>query len=169
MQNPMRFLISAAVAATVLATATFAHEYKIGGLHIDHPRSFETAKSVKVAGGYMTITNDTDKADRLIAVRADGIPRTELHLSETDANGVARMTRQENGIDVPAQGSVTLAPGGLHVMFMGLDGDPLKAGDVINATLVFETAGEIDVKFNVEARTDADHSGMDHSGHTMSD
>ncbi|PJN92451.1 hypothetical protein CNY89_29595, partial [Amaricoccus sp. HAR-UPW-R2A-40] len=36
---------------------------------------------------------------------------------------------------------MTFAPGGAHVMFMGLDGDPFEVGEVIPATLVFEKAG----------------------------
>ena len=51
----------------------------------------------------------------------------------------------------PAGATVTLAPQGLHVMFMGLDA-PLVAGASIPATLVFERAGEIAVEFKVEPR-----------------
>ncbi len=116
----------------------------------------------------MTLMNTGTEADRLMEVRVDDIPRIELHLSETDANGVATMTKQD-GIIVPAGETVTLQPGGLHVMFMGLNGDPFEVGEELNATLVFEEAGEIDVIFNVEARTAETHSGMDHSGHKKSD
>ena len=69
-------------------------------------------------------------------------------------------------IEIPAGETVKLKPGGLHVMFMGLE-DPLTEGENIPATLVFENAGEVEVTFNVEAR-DGDHSGHDHSGHDHS-
>ena len=130
--------------------------------------TFETAKTVNVAGGYMTLENSGDTNDTLIEVRVATIPRVELHLSETDANGVARMIKQD-GIPVPAGETVTLKPGGLHVMFMGLNGDPFELGEEIPATLVFEQAGEVEVIFNVEERGADDHKAMDHSGHKMSD
>ena len=49
-----------------------------------------------------------------------------------------------------AGGSVTLAPGGLHLMLMDLKG-PLKQGTRVPVTLVFEKAGKIDVELSVEA------------------
>ena len=52
--------------------------------------------------------------------------------------------REVPGIDVPANGKATLAPGGFHVMLMELKA-PLKAGDTAAITLVFEKAGRIEV------------------------
>jgi copper(I)-binding protein len=40
-------------------------------------------------------------------------------------------------------------------MFMGLDGDPFEAGESVPATLVFETAGRVEVEFKVEPRAGA--------------
>ncbi len=164
----MKNLIITAVAALLTSTAAFAHDYKVGGLMVMHPKAFETAKNANVGGGYMTIENTSDIADKLVAVHAAKIPRIELHLSETDANGVARMIKQD-GVPIPAGETVILMPGGLHVMFMGLGGDPFEVGEKIEATLVFETAGELDVVFNVEARGTDDHSGMKHTGEMKTD
>lgn len=164
----MKNLIITAVAALLTSTAAFAHDYKVGGLTVMHPKAFETAKNANVGGGYMTIENTSDIADKLVAVHVAEIPRIELHLSETDANGVARMIKQD-GVPIPAGETVTLMPGGLHVMFMGLGGDPFEVGEKIEATLVFETAGELAVVFNVEARGTDDHSGMKHTGEMKTD
>ncbi len=43
-----------------------------------------------------------------------------------------------------------LAPGGFHLMMMGLKA-PLKQGTSVPVTLVFEKAGKIDVDLAVEA------------------
>lgn len=151
------------LAALSLSTAALAHEYKAGGLDIDHPMTFETG--AKVGGGYMTITNSGDSADTLIEVKAD-FPRVEIH-ETVEEDGVAKMN-YVGRIDIPAGETVMLKPGGLHVMFMGLS-EPLTEGDKIPATLVFENAGEVEVTFNVEARGEGhDHSGHDHSGHDHS-
>jgi copper(I)-binding protein len=65
-------------------------------------------------------------------------------------------------VEVPPGQTVTLAPGGMHVMFMGL-GAPLTEGEKIDAELVFEKAGRVEVQFNVEPR--AETPGTDHAGH----
>ncbi|UWR23046.1 copper chaperone PCu(A)C [Sulfitobacter sp. S190] len=161
--------ITLAALLGVAATVASAHEYKLGDIAIDHPIAFETAKTAKVGGGYMTITN-AGADDKLLAVTSDSIAKIMLHRSETDANGVARMMHLD-AIDLPAGETVELAPGGLHVMFMGLDGDPLEDGEKIDATLVFEKAGEIPVTFNVVERrtvvhgTGAKSDTEDHSNH----
>jgi len=67
-----------------------------------------------------------------------------------------------DGLDIPAGETVTLEPGGLHVMFMGLS-EPFIEGEKIEATLVFEQSGELEITFNVEARPEA--GGEDHSNH----
>jgi len=164
----MKTFTKTALAVLFSAGIAHAHDYTIAEISITHPMTFETAKTVNVAGGYMTLENSGDTNDTLIEVRVATIPRVELHLSETDANGVARMIKQD-GIPVPAGETVTLKPGGLHVMFMGLNGDPFELGEEIPATLVFEQAGEVEVIFNVEERGADDHKAMDHSGHKMSD
>ena len=47
-------------------------------------------------------------------------------------------------LEIPANGSVTLAPGGLHVMLMKLQ-QPLTKGGQFSMTLIFKNAGRVDV------------------------
>jgi copper(I)-binding protein len=159
MRMTLRLTI-AALAAAGFARAD-AHEYKVGDLTIGHPHAIETAATTKTGAGYLSITNAGTAPDRLVAIEAD-FPRVELHATETDAAGVARM-RGIEALEIPPGATVALEPRGTHVMFMGLAA-PLKAGEKIDATLVFERAGEIAVEFNVEPRTgaEADHEGMQH-------
>jgi copper(I)-binding protein len=64
-------------------------------------------------------------------------------------------------VEIPAGATVAFEPGGLHVMFMGVAGAALREGGHLTATLEFERAGEVEVTFNVEART----GGPDHGEH----
>ena len=64
-------------------------------------------------------------------------------------NGVMTMRPVENGLSIPAGQSVTLAPGGYHLMLMDLKG-PLKKGDKVPVTLAFEKAGEVKVTLDIE-------------------
>ena len=57
--------------------------------------------------------------------------------------------RQVQAVDVPAGGDVTFEPSGYHVMLMDLKA-PLKEGDLLPITLVFEKAGEIKLEATVE-------------------
>lgn len=157
MQNAL-VLLKVLILAVIAAPA-MAHEFKTGDLMIGHPYAHPTAASAMAGAGYMTITNSGDTTDRLIAIEAD-FPRVMLHASvETD--GVARMIHIDNGIELLPGQTVEFEPGGLHVMFMGLDGDPFTQGETLPATLVFERAGRLDIVFVVEpmkAGVDIDHS-----------
>ena len=109
------------------------------------------ARAAAVPGGasaaYMTIET-TGASDKLISAESPAATRVELHTHTVDADGVARM-RQVPAISVAGDAPATLAPGGPHVMLMGLAA-PLAEGDSISLTLRFETAGA--VTFDVPVR-----------------
>lgn len=139
----------ALAAALVVASAPLAaHDFSIGDLQISHPYAFETPPMALAGGGFLTITNTGDTADRLVAVRAD-FPKVEIHETVV-TDGVGKMLPVD-GIDIAPGQEVTLRPGGYHVMFMGLD-DQLVEGETVPATLVFERAGEVAVEFTIEKR-----------------
>lgn len=100
------------------------------------------------AGGmgalYLTIVN-TGPADRLTGA-ASPAGKAELHESSKD-NGVMRM-RPVAGLDIPAGGSVKLAPGGYHFMLTGLK-PGLSAGDQLPMTLRFAKAGNVEIHAGV--------------------
>lgn len=133
----------------LLPGALAAHDYRVGELVIAHPFALETPRSAMTGAGYLTVSNTGANDDRLLAVTAD-FPRVTLHGTEV-ANDIATM-RAQDGIPIAAGETVALEPGGHHVMFMGLDGDPFELGEEIPATLTFENAGNITVIFKVEAR-----------------
>jgi copper(I)-binding protein len=91
---------------------------------------------------YMTIKNSGPSADRLVKAACDAAGSTELHTAAM-VNGVMQM-RPVEAIDVPATGVATLAPGGFHVMLIGLKQD-LKAGDSVKVTLTFERFGPLTI------------------------
>lgn len=148
-------------AAMLCGSASFAHDYHLGDLSVAHPFSYTTAATAHVGAGYMTITNNGDTDDRLIAIEAD-FERVELHNVTVDDNGVAKMAPLADGIAIPAGATVELKSGGYHTMFIGLGGDPFELDERIPATLVFEKAGRLEVEFKVEER---DGAAMDHSAH----
>jgi hypothetical protein len=63
-------------------------------------------------------------------------------------DGMMKMRPVTEGIEIPPESTVTLGPGGYHLMFMQLAA-PLNAGDAVSGELVFERAGKVEVTFKV--------------------
>ena len=130
------------------AQTVFAHEFKVGDLEIGHPWSRATPAGAKVAGGYFTVTNKGSAPDRLLSISSDVSEKAELHEMGVK-DGVMTMRPVAGGLEIPAGGKVALAPGGYHLMFIGLKRQP-KQGEKFVATLTFEKAGAVSVDFAVE-------------------
>ncbi|HEY0291477.1 MAG TPA: copper chaperone PCu(A)C [Hansschlegelia sp.] len=164
-----RFLFAAVAALGVLvAGAASAHEYKAGDLLIGHPWSRATVPGAKIGGGYFTVTNHGSTPDRLLSVSAPFADKAEMHETTLD-DGVAKMRSIEGGLEIKPGETLEFAPGGRHVMFVGLK-QPLRQGERVKGALTFEKAGAVDVEFAVEAagatpKSAPDMSGMDHMDH----
>ena len=117
----------------------------IGGLRIANAWTRPAALGANAAG-YLTITNRGSASDSLILVTTPAAARASIHVSRMV--GQVMTMRGLASLPIPAAGSVTLRPGGLHVMFEGLT-SPLKAGQSIPAILTFARAGPVRVAFRV--------------------
>jgi copper(I)-binding protein len=53
-------------------------------------------------------------------------------------------------VDLPPGQTVTFGPGGLHLMLLELQA-PLNQGESVPVTLVFERAGEVEVRLAVQS------------------
>ena len=128
-----------------------------------------TVAGMPSSAAYLIITNNGVSDDSLIAAKAAIAQRVEIHSMEMD-NGVMRMRAVDGGIAIAAGDSVTLAPGGLHIMLMGLTAD-LASDTQHEIILVFEKAG--DIKLTGTAKPPADimmnmlgHDASQHQGHS---
>lgn len=99
-----------------------------------------------VSAAYMHIENTADQPDVLLSVTTDVSDDAQIHQTTVDASGVAKMEHMENGIEIPAQGSIDLAPGGYHIMMMNLK-RPLAMGETIHLTLSFQSG--VTISFDV--------------------
>lgn len=109
-------------------------------IQIDH--CWARASVTKTGAVYMTIRNAGSTDDRLLAVATPVADRAQLHIEMND-NGIMKM-RPLSAVDVKANSTVALAPGGIHVMLTGLK-QPLKVGQSFPITLTFEKAGKLQV------------------------
>ena len=134
------------LALALAAAPALAQEFKAGDIVIEKPWARATPKGAEVGGAYMTIENKGATPDRLTGGSAD-FATFEIHEMKTE-NGIMEMREVTGGLNVPAHGSVGLAPGGYHIMLTHL-AHPLTKGDTIKATLNFEHAGPVAVEFKV--------------------
>lgn len=144
-----RHLLVLSAAVTLAGLPAAAHDYTLGSLKIGHPWARATPPTAPAGGGFLTITNTGTTADRLVSATSAAAGQVQVHEMKMDGN-VMRMRELENGLEIPPGATVTLAPGGLHLMMMGLK-NPLKENTRVPLTLVFEKAGKIDVELVVMA------------------
>lgn len=137
-----------ALAALLVTVPAHAHEEKAGDLVISHPWTRATASSQKAGAVFMKIVNHSDDADRLIGAASPDADVAEVHGHTMDGD-VMRM-RRVDGVDVPAEGTAVLAPGGYHIMLIGLKA-PLFEETTVPLTLKFEHAGEFEIEVIVES------------------
>jgi copper(I)-binding protein len=130
-----------------LTATAQAQNAKVGNVQIENAYTRATVPGQQVAGGFMKIEN---KGGVDLLVSASSPVAGEVQLHEMAMEGNVMKMRQVKDIAVPAGGAVELKPGGLHLMFMNIKA-PLIAGETVPVKLKFAKAGEVEVKFPVNA------------------
>jgi uncharacterized protein YcnI len=136
---------------------------RAGTLTIEQPWSRATPGGAKVGGGYVRITNSGPAADRLIGGSFAGASRAEVHEMRMQGD-VMRMNPVAGGLEIKPGATVELKPGGEHLMFMDLK-EPLREGQTVTGTLVFEKAGTVAVEYTVRGLGGAGGGAAGHHQH----
>ena len=139
------------IAATLVLAASIGACSTTATVTVEDAWARTSASTQNAGAAYMTIVGG-DIADRLVAV---SVPSTvagiaELHettMGSGDSDGMMMM-QEVPGIEIPAEGRVSLEPGSYHVMLMML-AEPLVTGAAFDVTLTFEEAGDIVVPVEV--------------------
>jgi copper(I)-binding protein len=139
----------AALFGDLVSPAAAAGDYDVGSIHISQPWSRATPKGAASGAGYMTLTNKGTAPDRVSCVSDDASAQCQIH-TMTMEGGVMKMRPVEGGLEIKPGESVTLKPGGNHMMFLSLK-RPLEQGGTVKAMLKFDHAGTIDVEYPVLA------------------
>jgi copper(I)-binding protein len=143
-QKEIRLLRRSVFFVTCLLIANSAVG-QTGQLEIKAPWARATPGQAQNGAAYLTIVSPT--TDRLTAVSSSVAKKAELHTMTTEG-GVMRM-RPLTAIDIPAGQTVTLSPGGTHIMLLGLT-QPLREGQSFPLTLSFDHAGQREVTVVIE-------------------
>jgi copper(I)-binding protein len=147
----IRLLRAALAAAILVVSPAFAHNGIIhhGDLNISLPFTRATLPNAPVGGGFLTIENTGTEADRLVSVTSTVAGATQIHELAMQGD-VMKMRELPDGLEIPAGETVVLAPGGFHIMFMGLK-QAFVEGETVAVTLTFEKAGSVEVLLPVQA------------------
>lgn len=157
-----RTILGAVAIATALAAAGCGDD-AAGGVEVSGAWARTSPMMADAGAAYMTIASDEAVSIVSVLVPADVAGTVELHETvpvdgtHDDAGDDGAMEepmdqamtmQQVDSIDVPAGGSVSLAPGGLHVMMLDLP-DPLELGETFDLVLVTATGDEVTVPIEV--------------------
>lgn len=113
-----------------------------------------TAPGQKVAGGFMDLTANADM--RLVGGSSLVCGRVELHTMRME--GGMMVMRQVPDIPLPKGQTVSLKPGGLHIMCIDLK-QPLKPGERVPVSLQLRSSGGQEQRLQLEAEVRAAGEG----------
>lgn len=105
-----------------------------------------TAPNATVGAVFLTLTNQGDKPDKLIAAQTSAASRVELHQTKKQDQVVTMVHVPE--ILIGAKGAATLEPGGMHLMLMDLT-QPLMVGSSFEIELRFGHAKPLKVPVQI--------------------
>ena len=131
--------------ALALSALLFALPALADTVKVDNAWVRATAPGQQVAGAFMNLSADADMT--LLSGSSPAAKVVELHTMAMD-NGVMIM-RPLKEIALPKGKTVSLKPGGMHVMLIDLNGQ-IKAGDKTPVTLTVRGADGKEQKLTVE-------------------
>ena len=114
----------------------------------------EAPPGSSVSAAYMTIENKGE-SDTLVSISSELAENVELHTTKVDDNSVATMEMIDI-LEVPSNKSIELEPGGMHIMLIGLK-ESLIGKESVDLKLVFDKAGEVEIKAPVKKSGQQDH------------
>lgn len=125
------------------------------GVKVTNVWARSTAPGQTVAAAYLSLVSSAPAA----LVRAESPAAKVVELHEMKMEGDVMKMRAVPKIELPAGKEVKLEPGGLHVMLIDIK-QPLKVGEKVPLTLLFEAGGKTE-KVDVDAEV-KDAKGADH-------
>jgi copper(I)-binding protein len=127
-----------------------------GEVTVDEAWVREPAAGQTNSAAYGVITNGTDGEVTLVGASTDDVSAeaVEIHETVVDDEGVMSMQEREDGFTIESGGSLTLEPGGPHVMLLGID--PAEITGDIELTFDFDGAEPVTVTAEVRELAAAD-------------
>lgn len=156
-RNPKTFLIALLLISFFSCTSEQENQTAESTEQIQLPSDGLEIKDVWARPGrtggvsaiYMSILNGSSESDTLMSLSSPAAGMVEIHETYEQEEGMMGM-RPAGTVVAPARGSLSLKPGGLHVMLMQLNRE-LAEGDSVKFTVEFTNAGEITLTVPVQS------------------
>lgn len=153
------FLLAASFAAL---TASLANAAEIS---VKNAFARATPPGAQVGGVFMMLTN-SGASTVLIDGETDLARDVQIHSHTIDDADIMRMRQLPAGLALPEGETATLAPGGYHIMLLGLT-KRLVEGETLDLTLKFGNGTTLPITVPIKSiAAKMESKGMDHSdGH----
>ena len=137
--------------AAGLATSAAAHHagevVSAGNLHVGHAWTYEVAAMAHAVDVYLTIDNEGDAPDRLIAASVDFADTIEIQAPVVE-DGVLK-TATVQAVEIAPGQTLTFQPGGVHLVLQSVQ-RAFEHGQHFDLALTFEKAGTVEVEVEIE-------------------
>ena len=155
-------LLGLALAAG-LATSAWAHHAgeraSAGDIKVSHAWTYEVAAMAHAVDVYLTIDNEGEAPDRLIAAAVDFAAEVEIQAPVVE-DGVLKTATVQTVEIAPGQ-TLTFQPGGVHLVLQSVQRS-FRHGQHFDLVLTFEGAGAIEVEVEIEEPGhEGDHEHQD--------
>ncbi len=130
----------------MLSVSAEENEGQAAALEISRLWARATPPGAKAGAVYLDIANGLGGSVNLIGVSSPLASRAEVHESLL-VDGMMKMRKRET-LTIPAGEQLSFAPGGLHIMLMGLSA-PLTEGEEFQVTLQFDEYPELTLQVPV--------------------
>ena len=95
-----------------------------------------------ISSGYMTIKNKGNTPDALMSVSSADAATVEIHESKS-MDGMMSMAPLPDGLEIPANGSMTLTPGSYHLTIMQPKKESFTPGKTVKFLFKFKSGSEL--------------------------
>jgi len=133
----------------VMAWCAWAAPAFASDIQVESAYARATPAGATTGAAFMVIRNDAKTDDTLLSAVSAVAKIVQIH-EMTMVGGIMRMREVQGGLKVPASGTVSLHPGGYHIMLIGLL-SPLQKGQAFSLSLHFKNAGDVAVQVPVRS------------------
>lgn len=139
----------------------YAGPWRVGQLIVEQGWARVAPGTTKTGAIYLTLYNEGETEDILQSVTSSSARSAGIHRTAVEG-GIAKMVPLPDGLRLPVQTDVSMRPGGIHVMLVGLSGS-FAPGNILPIQLSFRDAGllALDVPIHPLGITPT----VDHSSH----
>ena len=134
--------------AALIIVLVFSSAFAADKIMIHNAWVRSAPPNAKVLAAYMDIINKSDEPRALTAVSSSLFGKVEMH--KTEIHGEMMKMVHQIQMEIPAHGSLTLEPGGRHLMLMYPKSVPLE-GEQVDIELHFDNGLVLHINAPVRA------------------